>query len=276
VTARIVPIGGLGNRIRAILSYRSVHGEIEVLWARSPAVCGGRWDDAFEPLRGVTFTDIGTGHAHDYVGDATVTYEQVKSDAREGWTRGYAELEPRPHVHARESVLCSMLGGAYGAIHARRGDHVEHSKLFGHHTTNEELLSVEMPGPLYLATDCPETQQWFRNRSSRILVNRDAGHTGPGYEQRQGSLTDAAVDLFVCAGAAMFKGSWMSSFSETIELIRCGGEPEGGFALRRDMPSGDAEFFRGRPDRAKEAIAERGEVRRGWARPGGARQGEDL
>jgi hypothetical protein len=267
---RVVPIGGLGNRIRSILSHRAAHGEIEVLWARSDAVCRGRWEDVFEPLSGVTFSDIGEIHAHDYKGPHDAMYEQIASGEPEGWTRCYAELVPSVDVMVRVADVYATLKRPmdppthlgppnYYAVHARRGDHTEHAKLFGHCTTNEELLwwctkrISDFPYTVFLATDCPDTQEWFRARLPHF-VRRTLVQGVSGYEQRPGTLAEAVVDMWVCTHSIAFKGSWMSSYSETIELIRHDGVPRGGFELRHHMPSGDAEYYRGRPDRALERL----------------------
>jgi hypothetical protein len=252
---RLVPIGGLCNRVRAILSYRAVHGAIEVLWARSSSVSGGTWEDAFGPLEGVSFTDIGTGHAHDYAGEGLIAYAQVAPEAPVGWAKGYADLIPPRAVQRRMGAVLARTGDVYYAVHARRGDHAAHAPKFGHFTTNEELLEWVLERddrwPWYLATDDPSTRAWFARVKRPIVGSGLVGAVG-GYEQRAGTLEDAAVDLFVCTDAALFKGCWMSSFSETIELLRCNGDPAEGFRLRRHMPSADAEWYRGRPDRYEE------------------------
>lgn len=235
---RVVPIGGLGNRLRTILSWRAVHGPITAVWCRSDAVCHGRWEDAFEPLEGVTFEDGGDVHAHEYKGPHDVMSCGV-CPGLEGtdWCKAYLELAS---ARGLERVL-SEVGylDEYAAVHARRTDHVEHARTHGHFTTNEELLAWHCRtgnGPLYLATDCPNTRNWFRARQDRVLTNGAQLESVSGYEVRPGKLADAVIDLFMCARATRFMGSWFSSFSETVEILR---KPPVAFNERLDMPSTD-------------------------------------
>jgi hypothetical protein len=251
-TFRLAPIGGLGNRLRQILSYRAREGLLEVLWAKSDAVSHGWFLDCFEPLPGVTFTYAGEGHGHDVQGADMVGYAQVAEGAPAGWELGYADLRPTPAITRRvDELLAATDGHLINAIHARRGDHAAHAPKFGHFTTNEELLGWHRgrTRPLYLATDDPATLAYFEPRAGVPVLYNRIPEAVVGYEKRDGTLFDAAVDMFMCAGATEFRGSWMSSFSETIDMIRCGGAPQGGFDMRVHMPSADAEWYRGRPDR---------------------------
>ena len=261
---RIVPIGGLGNRMRCILSARAKWGEVDVLWASSTAVHGASYTDVFEPLDGVTFTHAGGGHAHELdpvQWPHDVMTSNPVEDAPEGWTLGYRDVRPRPALLEMIDKLIANMGGphSYVAIHARRLDHAEHAPTFGHFTTNEELLAfVDQAAnghtAIYVATDDPGTLEWFRSKRDRVFANRTPERVS-GYEIRPGTLADAVVDMFCCAGAAAFMGSWMSSYSETVGLLRCGGAPDGGFVPRLHMQSADAEWFRGRPDRAEAILS---------------------
>jgi hypothetical protein len=256
---RLVPIGGLGNRLRGILSARAAWGEVEVIWAASPAVSGGSFTDVFEPIERVVFTHAGNGHAHDLL-YSEWGYDKMTSgileDAPDGWTRDYLDLRPRPALQARIDKLRAGLGGPYTAIHARRCDHTTHAPRFGHFTTNEELIQwrqSQPDGPTYLATDCPETIHAFVQRFPSLHCHRTPERV-QGYEVRPGTLADSVIDLFVCVAAERFKGCWVSSFSETIDLIRCKGAPDGGFVPLYHMPSSDVESYRDRPDRVQATL----------------------
>jgi hypothetical protein len=259
---KLAPIGGLGNRLRQILSYRAKHGPLEVLWANSDAVSHGAFLDVFQPLDGVTFTYAGEGHGHEVGGADIVAWTQVADGAPAGWEKGYAEIRPQARVLARVAELQAQIGGPYVAIHARRCDHVNHAPTFGHFTSDEELLAwwgrryAEWPYALYLATDSAATIEFFRQRlAPGTLHTHRIPEAVHGYEVRPGTLFDAAVDMFTCAAGAAFQGSWMSSFTEAIRMIRWKGEPPGGFVLREHMPSADGEWYRNRPDRAAETLA---------------------
>jgi hypothetical protein len=179
-------------------------------------------------------------------------------DAPDGWTVGYREVKPKRGLLDICRQLRMRMGDMpYAAIHARRCDHVDHAPTFGHFTTNEELaVFVDgcLPGPLYVATDGPETFAWFKTKYIHMFAHR-VPELVYGYEIRPGTISDAAIDIWMCVHAAQYKGSWMSSMSETIGLLRCGGAPDGGFVPRLHMQSADAEFYRGRPDRARAFLA---------------------
>jgi hypothetical protein len=259
---RIIPMGGLGNRLRVILSYRALYGEIDVLWARSTGVCRGTFLDVFEPLSGVTFTDMGDGLAQDLPGgpDIVGPVSSASFVAPVTWPLGYMQLRLRHELLQRVHFIQEQIGGPYAAIHARHSDHDENAARFGHVTTNEELLAWYRGAndhmPLFLASECQRTQVWFRDRVPGVrIAGLPWAHQVHHYDERPGTLADAAVDMFVCRDATAFRGTWISSFSETVSLLRCRGAPEGGYVPHIHMPSTDAEYYRGRPDLAEAWIA---------------------
>ena len=244
------------------MSNRVLFGEIEVLWARSTGVCRGRFLDAFEPLERVTFTDAGDGPAQDLVpvpGDIDPV-SSANFDAPATWPLEYMKLRPLPHVLERVARLKEEMGGPYIAIHVRHSDHDENAARFGHVTHNDELLRFCTRAgarPVYLATECKATIAWFRERLARVKINVPWDHQVINYDDRPGTLSDAVVDMWMCLGADAFRGTWMSSFSETVALMRCGGAPLGGYVPHVHMPSTDAEHYRGRADLAEAWIAAR-------------------
>lgn len=258
---KVIPMGGIGNRLRVILSYRALYGEIEVLWARSTGVCRGSFLDVFEPLSGVTFTDMGDGLAQDLpqFADRVGPVSSASFVAPPSWPLGYMQLRPRHDLMQSVHHLQEQIGGPYAAIHARHSDHDENAARFGHVTTNEELLawyrSAYDHSPLFLASECKKTQEWFRERVPGVRIGVPWPKQVHGYDERPGTLADAVVDMWMCRDATFFRGTWISSFSETVALMRCGGAPEGGYIPHVHMPSTDAEFYRGRPDLAEAWIA---------------------
>jgi hypothetical protein len=239
---KLLPIGGLGNRLRAILSYRALHGEIEVLWANSDAVHKAWLLDVFEPLTGVHFTYAGEGHAHDVKLPHDVMTSSPAPDAPGDWTKGFMDLRPKLPIQGQiDHHVKSGTADGYGdfiAVHARRGDHIPLLQKRGYVTSNEELLSWAIPYDrhLYLATDCLDTFLWFQERMRFVWGNKIPERVH-GYEKRPGTLADAVVDLYCCVAAKAFKGTWYSTFSEVITIMRNNGVCEGGFSPERDMPS---------------------------------------
>jgi hypothetical protein len=213
--ARIRVEGGLGNRLQALLSCRSVFGELEVVWDPTDDVSHAVWSDVFESLKGVT--------------DATGFVENgswwsVHPDAKPGWEKQYAELMPTTEVMAR--IFQYKPAREYLAVHIRRTDYVgnvaAHNNMF---PPLEHYLdwADNWPGLLiYLATDNGETQRKMM-RDPRVLVGATLGGVEEQHYQvrtRQGTAQDAVADMFVCARAKHFLGSPGSSFTETIKRLR--------------------------------------------------------
>ena len=212
-TFRLHAVGGLCNRLRAILSYRAVHRKLVVVWEPDQYVSHGRFEDVFEPLEGVTFVDSAWFMKEDFA---------PHPNAPRGWETAYGELLP--------------VGGGwrhsgwrpYCAIHVRRTDHVPDVDTHGGRMTPIGAFlewAFQWPGlPVWCAVDNGETRATLeRALGSRFRAGEDPG--GAEFQQltdhrRNGSLQSAVTDMFQCAVAAHFMGSHASSFTDTIEILR--------------------------------------------------------
>jgi hypothetical protein len=223
---RLHAIGGLCNRLRAILSRRfSSVNDLTVVWDVNEYVSGARWDDVFMPMLGVTFEhhDGWTGSGWDVEDFAPA------KDAPDGWERAYAELRPVTNIRQRIAVAMSALG-EYSAMHVRRTDHVPNQESLGAHVEPLEdwILWAEKVAQqnVWVATDNGETQQTLSERlrfygmQASLTWLQGAATQGLEDHRRNGTLADAVVDLYVCAAAKYFKGSQGSSFTDTIEILR--------------------------------------------------------
>lgn len=210
---RLHAVGGLCNRLRAILSYLAAHDTLTVVWEPDEYVSHGRFSDVFGPLDGVTFVDSGPWDVEDFA-----PCKAAPAD----WEDAYAELRPfneRSRTPPRVS---------YVAIHVRRTDHVPDVGTHGGKMTRlEEFLgwTRQWPElPVWCATDNAET----RAKLVAVLGDRFRGGVDPGGREEQaltdhrrnGRLEDAVVDLYACVCATHFKGSYASSFTDTIEILR--------------------------------------------------------
>jgi hypothetical protein len=212
-------IGGLCNRLQAILSYRAALGPIRVVWLRDAPVSYAGFEDVFEPLEGVTFAPAPVADVADFA-----VHKQTTVD----WWRGYGELRPKRELPAGIEFVKRQLGDSYAAIHVRRTDHAPLVVRDGQHATSDgEFLEwlARSTEPVFLATDNGETQQKFRAALAprALVVGAELGGVeaqGMDNRTRQGTLADAVLDLFVCAGAGRFMGTHYSSFSETVERLR--------------------------------------------------------
>jgi hypothetical protein len=217
---RLHAVGGLCNRLQAILSHREARGAIEVMWDRNEYVSGAWPLDVFEQIPGVTF--------HDNAGTWDVEDHGIAHDAHAGWRSAYRDLRPVPAVQARIDKLVADLS-PFDAIHVRRTDMMPLARRLGIDLTDDDLflewVYARKPRlPIYLATDNGETQRRYLSWLSggvHIGATFEGGERqGEADHHRNGTLADAVVDLFVCARAREFLGSGFGSFSATIEILR--------------------------------------------------------
>ena len=134
----------------------------------------------------------------------------------------YAQLLPLAGL-AKEIERCRP-SSAYVAAHIRRTDHwtagiteeqqtsdASFERFFERHVASDAL---------FLATDNADTQRRFARRfgsSSKPLHHKPIASR---VDLRQTEVRDAVIDLFCCAGARVFAGSYGSSFSDTIVQLR--------------------------------------------------------
>jgi hypothetical protein len=211
-------IGGLCNRLQAILSYRAREREIVCVWHPDEYVSFARWQDAFEPLEGVTFVDDGPCHKEDWsIADGRI-------GAWYGWMHGYLEVRPSKAVRERLAMLPTA---GYVAMHVRRTDHVPNMLSLGirpESLGDFRAWAAQWPSRgVYLATDNRDTQDSMMSEPryfSGTSFNASPELQDIGDHHRNGSLEDAAVDLFMCVQAERFMGSDGSSFTGTIQIMR--------------------------------------------------------
>ena len=211
-------VGGLCNRLRAILSYRAMQGGLlDVVWDTDTTVSGEPWP--FLPLSGLRFVE-GRWDVEDYA---------PAKGAPNRWERAYVELRLPDDVTRR----IALIHGDYAAVHIRRTDHIPNVEAQGGAVAplvdylTFAVAAVDLP--LFVATDNGETLAAFAAacRLAALCPIYSSNPAIPGTEaqglndpHRNSSLADALVDLYVCAGATHFKGTAMSSFTDTIETLR--------------------------------------------------------
>ena len=205
--------GGLCNRLRVILSYRAVHGEIGVVWLADEEIAGARFLDVFEPIAGVQWmADNCRADVRTLAANRAVPL---------GSEVAYRELRPlrRDPYEWRAAI------GPYDAIHVRRTDHVGLARAAGAFTDDAQFEAwIQRPSadrPVFIATDNADSLERFTrvvSASHRTPVAFGSIVRGP--QQRHTSLGHAVADLFLCAGASDFMGSGESSFSATIQMMR--------------------------------------------------------
>lgn len=212
---RLRAIGGTMNRAQAMLSYRSAHGPIDVLWEDDVP----HFLETFHPLEGIRFV-------HGRTQEDVIDYG-IAPTAPADWRKAYADLRPLPHVETRVAEIRESLGAEYIAIHVRRTDMTPLAAKIGHPMpTDADYLKwcAQWPDlPVYLATDNGQTQARYLDADARFRVGARMG----GYEIHteydhtiHGPIFDAIVDMFVCVEATRWAGQSFGTFSGTIKNIR--------------------------------------------------------
>ncbi len=205
--------GGLCNRLRTILSWRSaVYDDLVVAWIPDGEIHHERYEDAFRPLSKVTFVDA-----------PEPTWPKrldVHPNAPSNWIRGWLDVDLRDSP--------PEVPGPYAAIHMRRTDCVYMQKEERTWEPDESFARwcSMVPGDIYLATDNGQTQA-VMSRAIEAMGKRPITYASIQEHERQNeggvrntSLRHAWCDVLACARATQFKGSGSSSFTHTIETLR--------------------------------------------------------
>eukprot|EP00316_Scyphosphaera_apsteinii_P023721 CAMPEP_0119320860 /NCGR_PEP_ID=MMETSP1333-20130426/53762_1 /TAXON_ID=418940 /ORGANISM="Scyphosphaera apsteinii, Strain RCC1455" /LENGTH=328 /DNA_ID=CAMNT_0007327681 /DNA_START=8 /DNA_END=990 /DNA_ORIENTATION=+ len=260
MTLLVVAEAGLCNKLRVVLSYREAAHErmqgLIVLWTLGP-FCDTRFDELFNALPDVTFVHDLHALSDTYPEQHAVltnrpsllcnaydSHPQIKYTPTE--TSMYLALRPVPSIEAAIANRLQQCGNAFVAVHVRRTDH---AVLYGRNVSDAEFFSFldkHSDCAIYLATDNARTQKIYTERyaerikalvpipphanneheSDAIARKEGAKHVENFVPEKQCSdarhtaVRDAVVDLYVCAEARHFKGTFLSSFSDTILQLR--------------------------------------------------------
>lgn len=202
-------LGGLSNRLRGIFS-RYQPG-MKVVWKRYWDAANGHFLDVFEPIDGLTFVEDGAEEA---------SCGAVGTD--NAWHANYRLLRPVRAVQERiDAIRASLV--VYDAMHVRRTDHLAHcnyNRLTPTHDGEFIAWAKECANPIFLATDNVDTRKVMLDAIGPRLVWQGPMEQRAIDSERNTSLADAVVDMFVCVHAREFMGSAHSSFSEIIQHIR--------------------------------------------------------
>lgn len=208
----IIPIEGLCNRLRVILSYFAKYNNINVYWGIDNKICYKHFNDIFENIHNINFlTSIPP--KIDYKGySSCLPIDHFKNF--------YLLLFPKKTIIDKIHSFINLLDLNYDACHIRRTDHtklaIKHKCL----TTDLEFINFikNSEKKVYVATDNKMTQDFLKKLFKDKIVFND-GITN-NIELRKSSLEDALIDLIICSNAQNFKGSGYSSFSETINILK--------------------------------------------------------
>ena len=233
---------GLCNQLRAALSYLHVarrQGQtLFVQWSVSTA-CPAKFCDLFEPVHGMhviySIAEL-LPHLRDqqqvskHLPRETCTTHPLVRDT-EAETSMYADLVPLAPLRAEIRKGVDACGGPhnYVSFHVRRSDHAVEKSRQTSDEDFERFLTDLGRGALgggdfgvFVATDNPATQRRMTELcGSRVRHMEPIVDTIPDDPSfRYTSVQRAVCDIFIAAEAAVFKGSFFSSFSDTIQRLR--------------------------------------------------------
>ena len=211
-------LGGLCNRLRVILSYKRTHRDLDVVWPANDEVTGARFEDVFEPLRGVRFHHEGTA-------------DFWTNESEKGIAPAWEDLYPLPRVTSVVSGLQRANGMPYIQIHVRRMDVTYLAKAAGHMTSDQDFADwvKNRPGfPLYISCDNRETQERLATRFEKdgrnvflppfLLVGQE--NVERGQAPRHASMLHSVVNMYMGVDARDFMGSYESSGVVAIQKLR--------------------------------------------------------
>ena len=211
----IKPTGGLGNCLRVVFSCfvkcKENNENLYVIWQPS-AACPGFFLDYFEEIEGITFSKTNKlGLKVDYQSSSSYPNYSVNLE----------NLKLRPHLQKIVDNNIKLLDNNFIATHIRRTDHdpyINNKK----HTTDLDFIKFINDNPkfnIYIATDNRATQDKFiKLYEDRIKIIKLIEKNNNN--MRKTLLEDSIIELFTCVYANNFKGSYYSTFSEMIFILR--------------------------------------------------------
>lgn len=226
-TIVIQPYGGLCNRLRFIFSFlkklkkdnQETKINLVIFWEKNND-CNGFYLDYFKKIQNVKFMDKNDNNLIINIKSGGTLEELKKSNYLFNnliKLKGYMIEKIMKIIHKLEN--------RYIAVHIRRTDFNNH--LFEINKLNEKISDQDFIDFLkkyekyniYIATDNKETQNYFLNKfKSRIkyinLINDKSN------DLRKTTLENAIIDLFVCACCNIFKGTYYSSYTSFIYMLR--------------------------------------------------------
>lgn len=211
------PIGGLCNRLRALLSWPR---PVTIAWSVDADVAWSHFLDVFEPIPGISFAPAS--------GWDVESWSPYPAAPLSWWRSAYRELVPTGPILRHTRALIGT--AAYDAIHVRRLDHLSNPGNIRDGVSFDEdrfeYFVRTSHRPIYIAADNFVTQQKYLRLANdrgfvgaRVAVEsrEKAAHDD---HRRYTDLHDAVLDLWVCSSAVTFVGSPGSSFSDTINVLR--------------------------------------------------------
>jgi hypothetical protein len=208
------PIGGLCNRLRVIgsrLVAARATGQTLTVWWFVHSACPTLFGDLFEaPPADLIVRDGEVGPR-----DVETTCSVFTGSDEAVWGPVILEaLRPLPAIQARIDGLLALAGPDFTAVHIRRTDH---NARYEEDSAYADFAAATPDVKVYVSADNPRSIATVKRAlGDRVIYGADFRQTGI----RLTGVADAVVDIWVAGKAARFKGTFYSSFSEWIEMMR--------------------------------------------------------
>ena len=231
---------GLCNRIRFILSFLNYlkkskkfnKKKICIIWQKD-SFCNGYFVDYFQKIKkNIIF--IKNKELLDFLYneyneiDESKMYNDIKHTHI---IKDYSNYIPSNYLKLNKNIyleiksIIQKLQNKYISVHIRRTDLDIHLKnkenLYDKRTSDKEFINFinnHQNYNLYIATDNYETQNLFYQKFKSKIKHLNVIFKTPSL--RKTSLKQAIIDLFLCSLSNKFKGTYYSSFTDFIKLIR--------------------------------------------------------
>jgi hypothetical protein len=206
--------GGLCNRLRVMVSFlcaaRKLGCKLVVYW-QSNSLCPAEWNDLFQALP----PDCEIRSRIAPAGTYTTCHRHPDIPVVEWAPMVDTLLRPTPALQQRISRVLGQLGENFTAVHIRRTDHNSN------YAEDRDFLDFakKAPGKIFVAADNPQSLATLKGELGDRVIHSAVFRKGG---RRLTSVQDAVVDLWVSRRAARFKGTFYSSFSDWIEMLRQG------------------------------------------------------
>lgn len=217
-TFTIRPLGGLCNRLRVIFSYYKYCEQnnllLNIVW-ESDKASPFKFEDYFLLPDNCTITENGSNIAINHEG--YYHYSGVNHDRTM-----YDKLYLQPSVRSMVMDYISSMP-SYSAVHIRKTDLLRLLATKNIRPTDDyeyDKFINQTDQHIYLATDNAETQTKYKNKfGNKIIYYKDIAESKDIF-LRQTSTLHSIIDLYLCINANQFLGTYYSSFTDLINIMR--------------------------------------------------------
>jgi hypothetical protein len=135
---------------------------------------------------------------------------------------GVKEWRPVPSIRTKVESLVAAFSPNTVGVHIRRGDALAGPRASGFRRSSDAAFFARMDAELaqeprtnfFLATDCAETEERFREQyRETVMVNREKRFVPSVRGQPKDNQRDAVIDMFALARTREILGNNASSFS---------------------------------------------------------------